>query len=167
MRSQTQLLFAKVFPGLVERYLYHQDIIYTSAAQTPADLIEAISRYDSLASAISSMRQLNSTLVGDWIDKSCGIPPSTGVNDTTKLNWKRLPHESYIQTTWAKEKSEFAVLRVYFSEFNVIQSTETLVSSSYIFLSQALTIGLFHLESDGRNRRNLWSSCWDFCDDYF
>ena len=81
------------------------------------------------------MQKLGTTLVGDWINKTCGVPPETSANETTRLNWKTLPDESYIDASWAREKSEFAVLRVYFSEFNVVQSREALVSPSNLFCS--------------------------------
>lgn len=91
------------------------------------------------------MQKLNSTLVGDWINKSCGVPPESSMNSSARLNWKLLPEENFIDSSWAREKSEFTVLRVYFSEFNVIQSKESLVSHNVILASIFFNLKLIFL----------------------
>jgi len=106
---------------IIQRYQQYEQLLQSTTA-TPEDLRTPIARSQSLRDAINSMYRLNTTTIGTWIEKSCGLPPNNSNLDSgvvDQRNWVIMPDERFIASAWASEKSNYAMLRVYYSEFNV------------------------------------------------
>ena len=106
-----------------DTYLEDDEIGELTADGATRLAVKTVSLYR-IQDALEQMTRLpqNERNIRGWVKDSCGLPPSGAsfqLNMTDTPSWKAPPKTRYINEVLADVREDSALIRVYFSEFDV------------------------------------------------